>query len=196
MSRNLSALIDRVTSTVIEDRDLLVVDLEATCDQRGFPRGQMEIIEIGAVLVDGRTLDPKREFQTFVRPIRVPRLTRFCTELTSIAQADVDSAPFFGDALAALEAFVGGEPVRFGSWGAYDRGQFEQDARLHHLRLPDCLSDHIDLKAAFAESQGIKRCGMKGALRRVGLPLAGTHHRGIDDARNIAALLPWCLGRR
>ena len=40
-----------------------------------------------------------------------------------------------------------------------------------------------------------QRHGMAGALRRVGLPLVGTHHRGIDDARNIARLLPWVLGR-
>ena len=30
---------------------------------------------------------------------------------------------------------------------------------------------------------------MKGALLKVGLPLEGTHHRGIDDVRNIARLL-------
>jgi inhibitor of KinA sporulation pathway (predicted exonuclease) len=30
----------------------------------------------------------------------------------------------------------------------------------------------------------------------VGLDLVGTHHRGIDDARNIARLLPYCLGWR
>jgi inhibitor of KinA sporulation pathway (predicted exonuclease) len=35
---------------------------------------------------------------------------------------------------------------------------------------------------------------MAAALRRVGLPLRGTHHRGIDDARNIARLLPWIVG--
>ena len=31
------------------------------------------------------------------------------------------------------------------------------------------------------------------ALAHVGLPLVGTHHRGIDDARNIARLLPHSL---
>ncbi|MDF2697512.1 MAG: Inhibitor of the KinA pathway to sporulation, putative exonuclease, partial [Labilithrix sp.] len=33
------------------------------------------------------------------------------------------------------------------------------------------------------------------ALEHAGLTLEGTHHRGIDDARNIARLLPWLLGR-
>jgi inhibitor of KinA sporulation pathway (predicted exonuclease) len=40
----------------------------------------------------------------------------------------------------------------------------------------------------FAEQQGTEPCGMKGALRRMGIPLDGRHHRGIDDARNIAKL--------
>ena len=35
---------------------------------------------------------------------------------------------------------------------------------------------------------------LTGALAQAGLPLAGTHHRGIDDARNIARLLPFALG--
>jgi inhibitor of KinA sporulation pathway (predicted exonuclease) len=42
--------------------------------------------------------------------------------------------------------------------------------------------------------QGLrKKLGMAKALRHVGLELQGTHHRGIDDARNIARLLPHCL---
>ena len=30
--------------------------------------------------------------------------------------------------------------------------------------------------------------GMKGALAMEDIPLEGTHHRGIDDARNIAKI--------
>ncbi len=55
---------------------------------------------------------------------------------------------------------------------------------------------HLNLKKQFSAQLGeATRYGMAGALRRVGLPLVGTHHRGIDDARNIARLLPWILGR-
>ena len=35
----------------------------------------------------------------------------------------------------------------------------------------------------------MRRCGMTAALDLLGLPLAGTHHRGIDDARNIARIV-------
>ena len=31
------------------------------------------------------------------------------------------------------------------------------------------------------------------ALQMCGLPIEGTHHRGIDDARNIARMLPWIV---
>ena len=176
-------------------RDYLVVDLEATCDQRDFPRDLMETIEIGAVYVDGRTLEPVEEFQTFIKPIRRPQLTAFCTELTSITQADVDAAPGFREAITRLGKFLNGRVPRFASWGAYDWHQLSRDARMHGLRLP-LRGDPLNLKQAFSEAMGTrKRFGMKSALMRVDLPLDGTHHRGIDDARNIAKLLPFCLGR-
>ena len=183
----------------IATRDILVIDLEATCDDGGkVPRREMEIIEIGAVLVNGETLVPIAEFQTFVQPIRHPTLTQFCKQLTSITQAQVDSAPLFPKALQSLERFMldhrdGGIPQRFGSWGAYDLHQFQQDARLHNLALP-FAGDHLNIKKAFSAQLGTrKKFGMAGALRHVGIPLKGTHHRGIDDARNIAKLLPHTL---
>jgi inhibitor of KinA sporulation pathway (predicted exonuclease) len=181
----------------------LVIDLEATCDDRqagdgkgAVPPKEMEIIEIGAVLCDAETLAPVGELQTFVRPVRHPRLTPFCTQLTSIRQADVDGAPRFPEAIDLLRDFVAGRGALFCSWGDYDRRQFQQDARFHRVSLP--FGDrHLNVKKRFSAELGTEeRFGMAGALRRVGLPLVGTHHRGIDDARNIARLLPWSLGRR
>lgn len=175
----------------------LVIDLEATCDEgHRIPRDQTEIIEIGAVLVDGSTLAPVAEHQTFIRPLRHPVLTRFCTDLTSITQADVAGAPLFPQAIRELGRFLGGRDALFCSWGDYDRNQLERDARRHGVSLP-FGGRHLNLKKRFSAELGEERLyGMDGALRRAGLKLHGTHHRGIDDARNIARLLPWCLGRR
>jgi 3'-5' exoribonuclease 1 len=180
---------------------VLVVDLEATCDDRNrkpnlVPKEEMETIEIGAVLVDTRTLEPVSELGMFVRPVRHPRLTAFCVQLTSITQADVDGAVLFPEAVANVERFLAGRRVLFGSWGDYDRNQLAQDAAYHRVGLP-FTQHHLNLKKRFSEQLGEpKRFGMDGALRRVGLTLEGTHHRGIDDARNIARLLPWISGRR
>ncbi|EYF03514.1 3'-5' exonuclease [Chondromyces apiculatus] len=174
----------------------LVIDLEATCcDMHSFPRDEMEIIEIGAVLVDAVTLAPAREFQTFVRPVLHPRLTEFCTGLTSITQADVDAAPRFPSAVARLKEFVRGTNARFCSWGRYDKNQLERDAHRHHAQLP-LSSTHLNLKERFSQQLGEARAyGVGQALRRVGIRFEGTQHRAIDDARNIARLLPYALGR-
>lgn len=174
----------------------LVIDLEATCDEeRRIPSRQMEIIEIGSVLVDAATLEPVAEHQTFVKPVRHPVLTEFCTKLTTITQPDVANAPRFPEALASLARFIGDREVLFCSWGDYDRRQFEQDAKFHKVALP-FGEKHLNVKKQFSTALGEEtRYGMAGALRRVGLQLEGTHHRGIDDARNIARLLPWVLGR-
>jgi inhibitor of KinA sporulation pathway (predicted exonuclease) len=175
----------------------LVIDLEATCDaDQRLPRHETEIIEIGAVLCDGQTLQPAAEFQTFVRPIRHPRLTAFCTALTTIRQADVDRAPVFPQAIERLRRFVDGRDFLFCSWGDYDRNQFRRDAERHRVRLP-LGARHLNLKQAFQQATGAARLlGTGQALASVGLTLEGTHHRGIDDARNIAKLLPFCVGQR
>ena len=174
----------------------LIIDLEATCcDQRSVPRDEMEIIEIGAVMVERTRLSVVHEFQTFIQPVRNPQLTSFCRELTSIRQVDVDQAPQFPEALRTLQAWLTPfEDYLFCSWGDYDKSQFEQDCRYHRVAYP-FPAGHLNLKKQFSLSQGYKkRFGMAGALQKAGIPLRGTHHRGIDDARNMAQLMPWIVG--
>jgi inhibitor of KinA sporulation pathway (predicted exonuclease) len=182
---------------------LLVVDLEATCDDRdprqrsrgdvgAVPKHEMETIEIGAVLVARASLEIVEAFDTFVAPVRHPRLTPFCTRLTSIRQADVDAAPRFPEAMKRLRAFLAGRAVTFCSWGDYDKHQLAQDG-MHH-RVGVDLGPHVNLRVAFTKRRGLaKRPDVGEALARVGLSFEGTPHRGIDDARNIARLLPWIL---
>ena len=179
---------------------ILVVDLEATCcDVQSIPRHQMETIEIGAVMVNQSTLEIIDEFQTFIKPRRHPILTDFCRQLTSITQAQVDAAPSFSEAIELWQPWLlKFERTIFGSWGDYDRKQFQQDSKHHQINLPyPVSSNHINLKEQFSIAQKLnKRYGMAQALNHVGIELVGTHHRGIDDARNISQLLPYILGRK
>ncbi|OCQ90015.1 exonuclease [Nostoc sp. MBR 210] len=177
---------------------LLVLDLEATCcDQGTIKRYEMEIIEIGAVMVEAQTLKIIDEFQTFIKPVRYPTLTEFCKSLTSITQTQVEQAPEYPEAIAMLQKWLSNYPnAVFGSWGDYDRNQFKQDSKFHNLPFPIAYP-HVNLKQQFSDSQGLsKRYGMAEALQLVNIELNGTHHRGIDDARNIAKLLPWILNRQ
>lgn len=171
----------------------VIVDLEATCWLRGTSPDRMEIIEIGAVLLESSRGSAVREFGAFVRPVSEPVLSDFCRELTHIAQAEVDAAAPFPEVLGRFMAWIGSEPFVLCSWGAYDLRQFETDCRRHKLPLPETFRRHVNLKAEFAAQRGIRPCGMAHALAISELPLEGTHHRGIDDARNIGRIAPLVL---
>jgi inhibitor of KinA sporulation pathway (predicted exonuclease) len=148
----------------------------------------MEIIEIGAVELLSAQAAPAREFSHFLRPVVERELSDFCRRLTSIQQHDVDTAEEFGVVFPAFLEWIGEEPFFLCSWGGYDVSQFRTDCARHGLTFPRSFERHINLKKAFGNLMNIKPTGMKRALTLAGLPLEGTHHRGIDDARNIARL--------
>jgi inhibitor of KinA sporulation pathway (predicted exonuclease) len=167
------------------------VDVEATCSDIGeVPREEMEIIEIGAVVQCARMLEIVSEFETCVRPVRHRELTEFCTELTGIAQSEVDAAPPFAEAIGAFESWMSGYgDSLFCSWGDYDRNQFLQDCSYHGIAYP-FRSGHLNVKAEFSLSMNLKKkYGLGDALRHLGLRFEGSPHRGLDDARNIARIV-------
>ncbi len=181
----------------ISNNYYLIVDLEATCSDDGtVPRREMEIIEIGAVMLSSKTFHVESEFQTFVRPVRHPQLTSFCTKLTGIIQQDVDNAPDFSEALEEMKQWMYPfEDSLFCSWGDYDRSQFIQDCQYHRSGYP-FRSGHLNLKAEFSLAVGQqKKLGLAEAVRWLGLDFEGSHHRGLNDARNIAKIVQRvCIG--
>lgn len=174
----------------------LVIDLEATTDDGGWPLPEMEIIEIGASLVNrtGREVD---YFQRFVRPQRRPLLTPFCRELTHISQADIDSAAPLAMVWPQFERWlVQHQPHLQGwvSWGDYDRRQLEQAWQEQQIDSVLANIPHINLKQRFAHARQLKRpLGLNGALQLAGMQFSGVQHRALEDARNTARLLPLTL---
>lgn len=174
----------------------LVIDLEATTDDGGWPVTEMEIIEIGASLVtrEGREVD---HFQRFVKPRRRPQLTPFCRELTHISQADVDNAAPFREVWASFERWLGqhrGQLQAWVSWGDYDRQQLHQEWQQHGLDSLLRTLPHINLKQRFAKARHLQRpTGLNGALQLAGMHFCGQQHRALEDARNTARLLPLTL---
>lgn len=165
----------------------VVIDFEATCDKKGWSRKIMEIIEFAAILVDSE-FNVVKEFSEFVKPHLRPKLTLFCTELTTITQNDVDNADRFPGVLARFVKFIEGYNPIFCSWGNYDRQQLLQDCKLHDLSYP-FNGIHINLKKRVAEAIDNKPRGIGGALRYLNMEFIGTPHRGIDDVRNILRIV-------
>lgn len=173
----------------------IIFDLEATCWPKEEPQHKGkpgEIIEIGAVKVND-ALETVDAFQCFVKPTKIPVLSDFCTELTSITQRDVEDAPYFAEAMTLFEEWIDGdsqEGTVLLSWGHYDKGQIntESEMKNYNGKILELLENHRSLKHDFAIVRSVKRCGMQKALTMLNIPLDGTHHRGIDDALNITKI--------
>lgn len=148
----------------------------------------MEIIEIGATKMPAPDSEPSQEFVEFIKPVAEPVLSEFCTKLTTIKQTNVDSADTFPIVFRRFIDWIGNDDFFLCSWGGYDQTQFKIDCNRHDVAFPTEFNNHINLKIEFAKMFSVKSCGMNRALSIAGLPLDGTHHRGIDDARNISKL--------
>lgn len=166
----------------------VIFDLEATCWYQ-WDKSQNETIEIGAILINDQK-EIVSEFEAFIKPIRFPKLSDFCIQLTSIQQSDVDNSPYFNEVIAKFKDWFDFDDQNYVlcSWGFYDKKQFESDCKIHGLNA-EWVNQHISLKHQYGKFKNLKRAiGMKNALKLEGFKLDGTHHRGIDDARNIAKI--------
>lgn len=174
---------------------ILVIDLEATCDEPK-PAWDGEITEIGVAVLDCDTLTVIEQHQTFVVPTSTP-VTAFCTRLTTITPEMLtvqNGARPFPEAINWIKK-LGAKNNVWASWGDYDRKQFERQCRNEKIAYP-FGPGHINVKTLFALATGMKRgIGAKEATEYCGLEWQGTHHRGLADAINIANVLGWTLKR-
>ncbi|KAB8154374.1 DNA polymerase III [Kordia sp. TARA_039_SRF] len=173
---------------------IIIIDLEATCWNGKIPDGQVnEIIEIGICVLDTKTGNISQNEGIIVKPTR-STISEFCTELTTITQELVDSEGIsFEEACSKLRVTYNPKQYTWASYGQYDLNMLKKQCKLRNVEYP-MGQQHINVKTTFSEVKGLqKKVGMKGALQILNIPLDGTHHRGIDDARNIAKILDWCL---
>jgi inhibitor of KinA sporulation pathway (predicted exonuclease) len=182
------------------ESDLLnVIDVEATCWDGQPPPGSVhEIIEIGLTVVDVRARRRVSRHRLLVLPVR-SAVSDFCTGLTGLTQDEVERGVPFAEACRILVEEYGAGERPWASWGEYDRRQFARQSRADGVAYPfgyPTERTHTNAKAVFTTAYGLPRKpGMDQALRIAGLPLEGRHHRGEDDAWNIAALVLDLLGR-
>lgn len=167
---------------------VLIVDIEATCWEGSPPPGQeSEIIEVGLCLLDVATWQAHDKRSILVRP-DYSTVSPFCTRLTSLTQAEVEQGISFAEACELLKAEYASHERVWASYGEADRLRFERQCQTRRIAYP-FAPRHINIKTLFALWHALpKEVGMAAALRIAQLPLEGTHHRGADDAWNIAIL--------
>jgi inhibitor of KinA sporulation pathway (predicted exonuclease) len=172
---------------------VVIIDVEATCWGGEPPPGEVsEIIEIGACLLDPSSGEIAEKVSVLVRPTR-SRVSDYCTRLTTLTPKMVASGVAFADACALLERSFGSRDRPWASYGDYDRLQFERQCALEGVRYPFGPS-HLNVKTIAALAQGRPvEVGLPDALGDFGLDFRGVHHRGVDDAWNVARLLAAAL---
>jgi inhibitor of KinA sporulation pathway (predicted exonuclease) len=107
----------------------------------------------------------------------------------------VDGGIPFAEACRILEDEYLTDKRLWASFGDYDRRQFEKQCRDQGVRYPFGRS-HLNVKTLFAVGRGLpSEVGLPQAMTLSGLSLEGSHHRGHDDAWNIAAILADMLKR-
>jgi inhibitor of KinA sporulation pathway (predicted exonuclease) len=168
---------------------VIVVDLESTCWEGSPPEGEVsDVIEVGVCLLDLAQLERRDKRGILVRPER-SRVSAFCTELTTLTPEQVGAGASLKEACRVLERELEGRQRAWASYGDYDRRQLERCCEALGVRYPFGPT-HLNVKSLFAQAVGLPReVGLAEALDLLGLPLEGTHHRGVDDAWNIAAVL-------
>lgn len=171
---------------------VVIVDVESTCWKGKPPEGQQsEIIEIGICLLDIQTGEISDNLGILVKPVH-SQVSEFCTELTTLTQEQVDQGISFETACLQLKETYWSKDRVWASFGDYDRKQFRRQCETMGIPYP-FGSRHINVKTLCAlKHKWTRELGMATVLEGLHIPLIGTHHRGVDDAFNIAKIL-WTL---
>lgn len=171
--------------------EIIIVDLEATCWELDgdYQKQRSEIIEIGICKLNTDTGKITASEGILVKPVR-SEISEFCTKLTSITPQMVEEHGIsLGEACNDMEKRYHSKHLTWASYGAYDRAMLKEQCMKFGIRYP-MSGHHINVKVLFAEIYGLARgIGMARALHMLNLPLQGVHHRGVDDAKNIAKIL-------
>src|SRR3954468_17891508 len=176
----------------IEAATLTVFDLEYTAWECSMARrwlepGQFkEVVQIGAVRLDGRTLAVMGEFDLLVKPRINPLHSPYFENLTGITSAEVAARGVdFVEAYARFADFAGEGPIcAFG----HDEWILEENMRLYGIGDFRPLPRFQDLRSWFAacniDPRGMHSCEIAPSL---GLAFQGRAHNALDDARSMAA---------
>lgn len=178
-------------------RYLFVLDFEANCIENDVLNPQ-EIIEFPVVIVDtvSNQILQDKIFHHYVKPKYFP-LTDFCTKLTGITQAKVDSEGIYlEDVLQRFDEFLKSNKefassfafVTCGDWDL--RTCLRKEAKFKNIELPSYFTQYINIKDVYATYFDIKgKFDMVQMLKQLKLTLDGHHHSGIDDSKNLAKIL-------
>lgn len=148
-----------------------------------------EIIQIGAVRIDaqGGVLD---SFHATLKPRIFRRLHHQITKVTGLTQQALQAGTPIRAGLEHFISWCGADAALF-TWGPDDIGVLKQNLFLNALPVLDWPPAYFDLQRIYttqrprAEGEGMT---LEAVTERLGIPLDGTFHDALSDARYTAAI--------
>lgn len=173
--------------------NFLLVDFEFTFYKKPFGRPRTffsEIIEIGAVKLDGETLKECGKLQDFVKPQFFPKQAADAMNFCMITPNDMKKAITFQKMIEKLaELYVPGETY-FVTWGDCDYKVLSTCCEKYKVRNPIRQEDCLDLAEAYKLMKGEENTpGLKASAQELGVDADGLWHTAFDDASNTGRIL-------
>ncbi len=174
-------------------RNFLLVDFEFTTYNKpvGRPRGFFsEIIEIGAVKLEGEDFTPTAKIQNFVKPHFYPKQAKDSMDFCMITEKDMKKAIDYPAMAARLAEVYEPGVTYFVAWGDSDYKVLQTGCERHKIENPVCFDDYLDLAEAYKLWKGDElTTGLKKATEEQEVDTAGLWHTAYDDAANTGKLL-------
>lgn len=180
--------------------DVVVIDLEATCDGPGqFDLATTNIVEIGAARLDGKTLEVTDTFSELIRP-RDSSISPFITDMTGITPEMVERCDQFDIVMRQFTDWYGSRNRSIlAAYGVYydipllrkECGAFDIPFGKHFV------GSALDVRTTallYLAENGKSTSGLtlEIVLERMGLNHLGlSFHRALDDALAGAAILQY-----
>ena len=133
-------------------KKFLVVDFEFSTYERpvGRPRGFFsEIIEIGAVKLDGEPLTDCGRIQSFVKPHFYPKQAKDSMDFCMITAKDMQQAIEFPAMVQELAKLYESGETYFVAWGTEDYKVLQTGCERHKIENPVKYEDYLDLALAY-----------------------------------------------
>ena len=183
---------------------LLILDFEANCSNNNTR--DHEICEFPVVLLDIETKTIVDEFRTFVKPVKIPKISNFIHKLTGITDKDIATGVTWTEAINLFNDFIikhdctsqNSTIVTCGNWDLFT--MFPRQCTITNTksmipnRVKNLFSQWTNVKVVYSDfKKYTKLYGMARMLDDIGLKLIGRHHSGIDDCRNITEICIYLL---
>lgn len=175
----------------------VIVDLEMNLIANKYKEERkicrMEVIEIGAVIMDEKFLI-LGEFKTLVKPQYNDEIYKKYETLTGISTQMVSGAPSF---VTAYELFVSwcesfGDEYEVYAWSENDYNQLVAEMALKNYtneEMKKPLNHWFNFQKEYTEKLGLERImSLDKALNYAGIAFEGRMHDALWDAKNTAEL--------